>query len=91
VLVGPALHFWYSNLGRIITFGGAGGAFAKLALDQLVFSPAFIAVFISSLFALEGNSALVVGKLKADLPSTVVRVGYVLNLLDSLPTICRVS
>lgn len=80
----------YSNLGRIVTFGGAGGAAAKLALDQLVFSPAFIAVFISALFTLEGNSAQIVGKLKQDLGNTVVRerTRRAAHLLPCFFTLC---
>ena len=61
------------------TYGGrpgelamVGGAGAALALDQLVFAPCFLAVFIASLFTIEGNASAVVPKLKQDWSSTVV-------------------
>ena len=74
-LVGPALHFWYGSLNKIVAatgFTGTAGAGAALALDQLVFAPCFLAVFIASLFTIEGNAAAVVLKLKQDWSSTVV-------------------
>ena len=74
-LVGPCLHFWYTNLNKIVAatgFTGTAGAGAALALDQLVFAPTFLAVFIASLFTIEGNAAAVVPKLKQDWSSTVV-------------------
>ena len=60
VLVGPALHFWYSSLSKIVAATGATGTAAaavSLALDQLVFAPTFLAVFSASLFTVEGNAA----------------------------------
>ena len=74
-LVGPALHFWYGSLNKIVAatgFTGTAGAGAALALDQLVFAPCFLAVFIASLFTIEGNASAVVPKLKQDWSSTVV-------------------
>ena len=47
-------------------------AVTSLALDQLVFAPTFLAVFIASLFTIEGNAAAVVPKLKQDWSQTVV-------------------
>ncbi len=29
VLVGPALHFWYQTLGRVVTATGTGGAIRR--------------------------------------------------------------
>ena len=74
-LVGPCLHFWYTNLNKIVVATGAVGSAAavtSLALDQLVFAPTFLAVFIASLFTIEGNAAAVVPKLKQDWSQTVV-------------------
>ena len=36
---------------------GTAAAAVSLALDQLVFAPTFLAVFIAALFAVEGNAA----------------------------------
>ena len=74
-LVGPCLHFWYANLNKIVLATGAVGSAAatvSLALDQLVFAPTFLAVFIASLFTVEGNASAVVPKLKQDWSQTVV-------------------
>ena len=97
-LVGPALHFWYGALAKVITQTGtqgmalhnfvtvktlpalaiyptddslllnllpnprvtriSAGALMRLVADQLVFAPAFIAVFFSSLLILEVRSSL---------------------------------
>ena len=71
-LVGPALHFWYQALGKIVTVGGSYGAAMRLGLDQLVFAPMFLATFLSALFAIEGNSKALPEKLRQDLFPTVV-------------------
>ncbi|KAJ0099526.1 hypothetical protein Patl1_21064 [Pistacia atlantica] len=46
VLVGPTLHFWYLYLSKLVTLPGASGAFLRLLLDQFIFSPIFIGVFL---------------------------------------------
>ena len=71
-LVGPALHFWYGTLGKIVTVGGSVGAGLRLGLDQLAFAPVFLATFLSALFAIEGNTDKLPNKLKQDLFPTVV-------------------
>ena len=71
-LVGPALHFWYGSLGKLVTVGGSVGAGLRLGLDQLAFAPVFLATFLSALFAIEGNTDKLPNKLKQDLFPTVV-------------------
>ncbi|KAL2630900.1 hypothetical protein R1flu_015586 [Riccia fluitans] len=66
-LTGPTLHFWYLSLYKFVTVAGPLGVGVRLALDQFLFSPIFIAVFISSLMTLEGKSSQIVPKLKQDL------------------------
>ncbi|XP_014498682.1 PXMP2/4 family protein 4-like [Vigna radiata var. radiata] len=63
-LVGPTLHFWYLYLSKLVTLPGASGAFLRLVLDQLLFSPIFIGVFLATLVTLEGNPSQAVPKLK---------------------------
>jgi peroxisomal membrane protein 2 len=63
-LVGPTLHVWYLYLSKLVTISGASGAIARLILDQFIFSPIFIGIFMSLLVTLEGKSSLVVPKLK---------------------------
>ncbi|WVZ54634.1 hypothetical protein U9M48_005401 [Paspalum notatum var. saurae] len=71
-LVGPTLHVWYLYLSKLVTISGASGAIARLILDQIIFSPIFIGVFMSLLVTLEGKPSLVVPKLKQEWLSSVV-------------------
>ncbi|XP_052175147.1 protein sym-1 [Diospyros lotus] len=72
VLVGPTLHFWYLYLSKLVTLPGASGAFLRLLLDQFLFSPAFIGVFLSTLVTLEGRPSQVVPKLQQEWFSAVL-------------------
>ncbi|KAJ0967079.1 hypothetical protein J5N97_023996 [Dioscorea zingiberensis] len=71
-LVGPTLHFWYLSLSNLVTLNGGSGAFLRLLLDQFIFSPIFIGVFLSLLVTLEGRPSQVVPKLKQEWVSSVV-------------------
>uniref|UniRef100_A0A7S0VKF2 Uncharacterized protein n=1 Tax=Polytomella parva TaxID=51329 RepID=A0A7S0VKF2_9CHLO len=70
VLVGPALHYWYSFLNRAIP-ASPRSAIIQLLLDQLVFAPFFLATILSTLFALEGKANQIPEKLRQDLFNTV--------------------
>lgn len=70
-LVGPCLHFWYGALGKIVTAQGSAKAFISLVLDQGVFAPTFLCVFLSALFTIDGKPHEIVPKLKQDFASTV--------------------
>ncbi|KAL8041720.1 hypothetical protein ABFX02_09G002400 [Erythranthe guttata] len=72
VLVGPTLHFWYLYLSKLIAAPGASGAAFRLVLDQFLFSPIFIGVFLSTLVTLEGRPSDVVPKLKQEWFSSVL-------------------
>ncbi|XVE60939.1 hypothetical protein DITRI_Ditri06bG0001100 [Diplodiscus trichospermus] len=72
VLVGPTLHFWYLHLSNLVKLPGASGAFLRLLLDQFLFSPIFIGVFLSTLVTLEGRPSQVVPKLQQEWFSAVV-------------------
>lgn len=71
-LVGPTLHVWYLYLSKLVAISGASGAIARLILDQFIFSPIFIGVFMSLLVTLEGKPSLVVPKLKQEWLSSVL-------------------
>ncbi|KAG4912846.1 hypothetical protein JHK82_053426 [Glycine max] len=71
-LVGPTLHFWYLYLSKLVTLPGASGALLRLVLDQFLFSPIFIGVFLSTLVTLEGNPSRAVPKLKQEWFSAVL-------------------
>jgi hypothetical protein len=49
VLVAPVLHVWYGFLGRKIPGTSVGPVVGRVALDQVVFAPTFIAAFFSAL------------------------------------------
>ncbi|RRT61729.1 hypothetical protein B296_00012809 [Ensete ventricosum] len=71
-LVGPTLHFWYLYLSKLVTFPGALGAFLRLLLDQLIFSPIFLGVFLGSVVALEGRPYQIKHKLQQEWFSAVL-------------------
>ncbi len=71
-LVGPLLHFWYGGLARRIPGVDLVSTLKRLALDQLLFAPAFIAVFFTSALTLEGKSFNeIMTKLKNEWAQTV--------------------
>ncbi|KAK1388086.1 Peroxisomal membrane protein MPV17 [Heracleum sosnowskyi] len=65
-LVGPTLHFWYLYLSKLVTTPGASGAFLRLVVDQFIFAPTFVGVFLSALLTLEGRPSQVMQKLQQD-------------------------
>lgn len=71
-LVGPILHFWYGGLARRIPGVDLLSTFKRLALDQLLFAPAFIAIFFTSALTLDGkNFNEIMTKLKEEWATTV--------------------
>ncbi|GJX83425.1 protein SYM-1 [Tanacetum coccineum] len=71
-LVGPTLHFWYLYLSKLVTMTGASGALLRLVIDQFIFAPVFIGVFLSTLVTLEGSPSQVLPKLKQEWLSSVI-------------------
>ncbi|KAK7286641.1 hypothetical protein RJT34_21781 [Clitoria ternatea] len=71
-LVGLTLHFWYLYLSKLVTLPGASGAVLRLVLDQFLFSPIFIGVFLATLVTLEGKPSQAVPKLKQEWFSAVL-------------------
>ncbi|XP_028761362.1 protein sym-1 [Neltuma alba] len=72
VLVGPTLHLWYLYLSKLVTMPGASGAFLRLLLDQFLFAPTFIGVFLATLVTLEGRPSQVIPKLQQEWFSAVL-------------------
>ncbi|XP_068212915.1 protein Mpv17 isoform X2 [Palaemon carinicauda] len=54
--VGPTLGTWYGALHKYIGSGKGIVAVKKVAVDQLLFAPGFIVVFLVTLGILEGSS-----------------------------------
>lgn len=71
-LVGPSLHYWYGFLYRRIQGSSLMPTVQRLALDQLLFAPAFIPVFFSMNLLLEGRPEQIPSKLKNDWASAVL-------------------
>ncbi|CAM8880364.1 unnamed protein product [Rhodiola kirilowii] len=71
-LVGPTLHFWYLYLSKLVTVPGVPGTLLRLLLDQFVFAPTFIGVFITALVTLEGGPSHVIPKLQQEWWSSVI-------------------
>ncbi|CAM9788893.1 unnamed protein product [Ectocarpus sp. 12 AP-2014] len=71
-VVAPALHAWYGFLIRRLPGTAPATVVKRVALDQLLFAPGFLAVFLSTVMLLDGNAAKIDRKLRADYPTTVV-------------------
>eukprot|EP00271_Cylindrocystis_brebissonii_P004187 TRINITY_DN15757_c0_g1_i1.p1 TRINITY_DN15757_c0_g1~~TRINITY_DN15757_c0_g1_i1.p1 ORF type:complete len:410 (-),score=23.71 TRINITY_DN15757_c0_g1_i1:1055-2284(-) len=55
-IVGPSLHIWYGLLlPRMITLKGSQGTIGRLLLDQVLFAPGSIVVFLAIVMGLEGR------------------------------------
>ena len=55
-VVAPCIRSWYLLLERTVTRPGPTAAAAKMLLDQTLFAPAFLAVFITAASTLQGLS-----------------------------------
>lgn len=55
----PVLHTWYGFLTRRFPGTAASAVVKRVALDQLVFAPVFLASFLSIVMLLDGNAAKV--------------------------------
>lgn len=72
VLVGPTLHYWYGYLARNFAENSMLNVLKRLALDQLVFTPGFITVFMSSVLVLDGRPENVRSSLHIPLVSYLI-------------------
>lgn len=57
--VAPVLHTWFGFLTRRFPGTAASSVVKRVALDQLVFAPVFLASFLSVIMLLDGNAAKV--------------------------------
>ncbi|CAM9873530.1 unnamed protein product, partial [Laminaria digitata] len=71
VWVAPVLHTWFGFLTRRFPGTAASTVVKRVALDQLVFAPVFLASFLSIVMLLDGNAAKIAPKLRADYTATV--------------------
>lgn len=64
--IGPTLHFWYTNLFRMLPGTNLGRVIQRLALDQFLFSPTFICTIMSLVLVLDRSCD---GLLNKELPN----------------------
>eukprot|EP01095_Lingulamoeba_sp_RSL-Kostka_P000698 TRINITY_DN10984_c0_g1_i1.p1 TRINITY_DN10984_c0_g1~~TRINITY_DN10984_c0_g1_i1.p1 ORF type:complete len:192 (+),score=47.59 TRINITY_DN10984_c0_g1_i1:18-593(+) len=70
---GPALHYWYGFLNRLIPGSGAAKAVLKVGIDQTIFAPLAIGVFytLNGLFSFESPTEII-DTLKNDYMGTLL-------------------
>lgn len=66
VFISPILHVWYRFLGSAVPGTSTLAIAKRLVLDQLVFAPTFLPIFLTALLTLEGDVAKVPEKLQND-------------------------
>lgn len=71
-LIGPTLHYWFRTLGRLIPGSSITSVVYRVAVDQLMFAPAFISVILSFVLVLEGRPEKIPEKLRRDWLNIVV-------------------
>jgi hypothetical protein len=72
LMIGPVLHYWYGLNASIAPGTGTGAALIRLAMDQLLFAPPFVALNFATLKVLEGKPGEAVPKLKQDWKDAIV-------------------
>lgn len=55
ILQGPVFRTWYGILNKYIGSQGKSVAVKKVIVDQFLFAPTFLGIFLSTLGALEGK------------------------------------
>lgn len=58
-VLAPALHVWYGFLIRTLPGTAPATVVKRVALDQLLFAPVFLGVFLSTVMLLDGKAAKV--------------------------------
>eukprot|EP01024_Parvocaulis_polyphysoides_P061037 TRINITY_DN671_c2_g1_i3.p1 TRINITY_DN671_c2_g1~~TRINITY_DN671_c2_g1_i3.p1 ORF type:complete len:298 (+),score=38.12 TRINITY_DN671_c2_g1_i3:96-989(+) len=59
VLVAPGLHYWYTALNQIISKPGLVPGIQRMILDQFLWAPFFVGLFISSLMTVQALPSLI--------------------------------
>jgi len=76
---GPAAHYWYDWVFRLIPSNTIGGILQKATLGQLIFGPSFTCVFFAAALLQSGKFSFAswLAKIRADLPRAMLAgVGY---------------
>jgi hypothetical protein len=71
VLTAPAIHVWYGALARWLPSTSARSVAKRVLLDQAVFTPVFLPVWLVSLWTLEGGQDTDITRLRLRLGESV--------------------
>lgn len=63
---GPMLHYWYGYLAVKVTGNTVVSTLQRVALDQFVFAPAYLATFLSLMLLVDGETDKIGTKLQHD-------------------------
>lgn len=66
-LVGPAIHAWYLFLSRAAPGTGMRSVLQRVVMDQFLFTPAFVPIWLASLWTLEGREGWTMADLQSEL------------------------
>ena len=72
VIVSPIMHYWYGFLSVRIVGTNLLAAVKRVAIDQSLFAPTIIPVFLGGSLLLDGKADQIVDKLKNDWVDTVL-------------------
>ncbi|XP_046441007.1 protein Mpv17-like [Daphnia pulex] len=72
-VAGPAIRGWYNVLDRYIKSPGVKGVLLKVSVDQLLFAPTFLVIFLSTMGTLNGEGPKQIStRVKQDFPEILV-------------------
>jgi len=72
-VVAPAIHYWFGALARMLPGTSVMEIAKRVFLDQFIFTPVFLPIWMSSLWSLEGFSMeKIPGRLMDHLPGVLV-------------------
>eukprot|EP00056_Hartaetosiga_gracilis_P010972 m.164118 g.164118 ORF g.164118 m.164118 type:complete len:287 (+) comp13422_c0_seq1:47-907(+) len=73
IFLTPILHVWYMTLARFVTGSGTGMMLKKLLLDQFVFTPILLPVYMAVLLTVENRMNEIFNEITNNVPSTLVK------------------
>lgn len=71
-LIGPAFHYWYTFLAQFIPGNSWASIFKRLAMDQILFGPTFIAAVFAYMATIQGKSEEAAERIQLYWPQAVV-------------------
>jgi peroxisomal membrane protein 2 len=76
-LVAPCIHFWYRALAAQIPGTNMAAVVQRVFIDQFIYTPLFLPVWLTSLWTLEGHECMkdfssATGRIQATMPTVMV-------------------